>query len=83
MEYVKTILIVASINVIAVIGMTIFTGFTGLFSLGHAAFMAIGAYGAGILTYFYHVPFLLAVLFGSVLAGLVSLAIGYPLIKGT
>lgn len=81
-EYVKTIFIVASINVIAVIGMTIFTGFTGLFSLGHAAFMAIGAYGAGILTYFYHVPFLLAILFGSVLAGLVSLIIGYPLIKG-
>lgn len=82
MGYFKTIFIVASINVVAVIGMTIFTGFTGLFSFGHAAFIAIGAYGATILTYFYHFPFILALLLGSMLAGLVSLLIGYPTIKG-
>lgn len=82
MEYLKTILIIGSINVVAVIGLTIFTGFTGLFSLGHAAFIAIGAYGAGILTYFYHVPFFLAILFGSILAGFISLIIGYPTLKG-
>lgn len=82
MEYLKTILIIGSINVVAVIGLTIFTGFTGLFSLGHAAFIAIGAYGAGILTYFYHVPLFLAILFGSILAGFISLIIGYPTLKG-
>lgn len=82
MDYFETIFIVASINVVAVIGMTIFTGFTGLFSFGHAAFIAIGAYGAAIMTYFYHVPFILAILFGSMLAGLVSLIIGYPTIRG-
>ncbi len=82
MEYFKTIFIVGSINVVAVIGVTIFTGFTGLFSFGHAAFVAIGAYGAGILTYFYHFPFILAVIIGSMLAGLVSLIIGYPTIRG-
>jgi len=81
-EYFKTIFIVGSINVVAVIGVTIFTGFTGLFSFGHAAFVAIGAYGAGILTYFYHFPFILAVIIGSMLAGLVSLIIGYPTIRG-
>ena len=82
MEYIKTIFSIGSINVVAVIGLTIFTGFTGLFSLGHAAFIAIGAYGAGILTYFYHVPFFLAILFGSILAGFISLIIGYPTLKG-
>ncbi len=82
MEYISTIFIVASINVVAVIGMTIFTGFTGLFSFGHAAFIAIGAYGAAILTYFYHFPFILALIFGSLLAGLISLLVGYPTIKG-
>jgi len=81
-EYFKTIFIVGSINVVAVIGVTIFTGFTGLFSFGHASFVAIGAYGAGILTYFYHFPFILAVIIGSMLAGLVSLIIGYPTIRG-
>jgi len=81
-EYISTIFIVASINVVAVIGMTIFTGFTGLFSFGHAAFIAIGAYGAAILTYFYHFPFILALIFGSLLAGLISLLVGYPTIKG-
>jgi len=82
LEYIKTIFIVGSINVVAVIGVSIFTGFTGLFSFGHAAFVAIGAYGAAILTYFYHFPFILAIIFGSILAGLVSLLIGYPTLKG-
>ncbi|HNR66059.1 MAG TPA: branched-chain amino acid ABC transporter permease [Atribacterota bacterium] len=82
MEYIKTIFIVGSINVVAVIGVSIFTGFTGLFSFGHAAFVAIGAYGAAILTYFYHFPFILALIFGSFLAGLISLLVGYPTIKG-
>ena len=82
MGYLKTIFIVGSINVVAVVGVTIFTGYTGLFSYGHAAFVAIGDYGAGILTHFYNFSFTIAIIIGSMLAGLVSLLIGYPTIKG-
>ena len=34
---------------IAVLGLNLLTGFNGQFSLGHSAFMALGAYTAGIM----------------------------------
>lgn len=79
--YIQGVLTLALINVISVVGLSVFTGFTGLFSLGHAAFIAIGAYTAAILTYFYQVNFYLALLAGGFMAGLVSLVIGYPTLR--
>ncbi len=38
------------INAIAAMGVSLLTGFTGIFSLGHAAYMALGAYTTAILT---------------------------------
>jgi branched-chain amino acid transport system permease protein len=40
------------INVILAVSLTLVNGFTGQFSLGHAAFMAIGGYTAVALTYY-------------------------------
>jgi branched-chain amino acid transport system permease protein len=59
----------------------VFTGFTGLFSLGHAAFFAIGAYTAAILTYFYGFNFYVALALGGCAGGLVGFLIGYPTLK--
>ena len=39
-----------AINVILALSLNLINGFTGLFSLGHAGFMAIGAYTCAILT---------------------------------
>ncbi len=47
--YVKGILILSGINLMAVLGLSLLTGFTGLFSFGHAGFMAIGAYAAAFI----------------------------------
>lgn len=80
-SYAIGILTFSSIYLIATVGLAIFTGFTGLFSLGHAAFVAIGAYTAGILTYFYGVNFYLALLAAAVVSGLVGAIIGYPTLK--
>ncbi|HEY3423579.1 MAG TPA: branched-chain amino acid ABC transporter permease [Negativicutes bacterium] len=80
-DYVSGVIIFSLIYVIATVGLSIFTGFTGLFSLGHAAFFAIGAYTAGILTYFYNVNFYLALAAGAAVAGLVGVLIGYPTLK--
>lgn len=44
------ILNLSGIYVILALSMNLINGFTGLFSLGHAGFMAIGAYTVGILT---------------------------------
>lgn len=49
-DYVKTITNLCGIYVILGLSMQLINGFTGLFSLGHAGFMAIGAYTVGILT---------------------------------
>jgi branched-chain amino acid transport system permease protein len=71
----------ACINMIAVLGLSVFTGFTGLFSLGHAAFVSIGAYTSGVLTYHWNVPFFFATLAGMTAAGLASLIIGIPTLR--
>lgn len=80
-EYISGIITFSLIYVIATVGLAVFTGFTGLFSLGHAAFIAIGAYTSGILTYFYGVNFWLALAAGGVTAGLTGVIIGYPTLK--
>ena len=53
-------------------GLALLTGFTGQISLGHAAFMAIGAYSTAALTGALRLPFLLAV----PLAGVIAFALG-------
>ncbi len=40
------------INIVLAVSLNIVNGFTGQFSLGHAGFMAIGGYTAGIITYY-------------------------------
>lgn len=49
-DYIKTIANLCGIYVILGLSMQLINGFTGLFSLGHAGFMAIGAYTVAILT---------------------------------
>ncbi|MBM3300846.1 MAG: branched-chain amino acid ABC transporter permease [Deltaproteobacteria bacterium] len=56
--------------------MNILTGFTGLISLGHAAFMAIGAYCSAILTTKLSLSFWLALPVSGAVAGLVGLVVG-------
>lgn len=74
--YVTGILVLVGINIIAVLGVSILTGFTRLFSFGNAGFMAIGAYTSAILTTRFNFPFLLALMTGALFAGLISFALG-------
>ena len=80
-QYVSGVISLGLIYVIATVGLAVFTGFTGLFSLGHAAFFAIGAYTAAILTYFYGYNFYVALALGGCAGGLVGFLIGYPTLK--
>jgi branched-chain amino acid transport system permease protein len=49
-DYIQRIVIIIGINVILVVSLNLSNGFTGVFSLGHVGFMAIGAYAASLLT---------------------------------
>lgn len=81
MEYIISLIIIGCINVVAVCGMVLLTGYTGIFSMGHAGFMAIGGYTAAILYLYVHVPYILAVILGGLVAAISSIIIGYPTLK--
>ena len=49
-NYVRRIILLLGINIILVVSLNLSNGFTGVFSLGHIGFMAIGAYASAILT---------------------------------
>ncbi len=52
-DYSFRILMYAGINIILATSLNLVNGITGQFSLGHAGFMAVGAYVSASLTYFY------------------------------
>jgi branched-chain amino acid transport system permease protein len=62
------------------VGLMILTGFTGQASLGHAAFLAIGAYTAAYLQQ-YNVPFPVYFLVAGVLTGAVGAMVGFPALR--
>ncbi len=63
------------------VGLNILVGYTGQISLGHAAFMSVGAYTAAVLTTRYGVPWWLAMLAGGAMAALVGTFFGIPSLR--
>ena len=62
------------------VALLILTGFTGQASLGHAAFLAIGAYTAAYLQK-YNVPFPVYFLAAGALTGLIGALVGFPALR--
>src|SRR6476646_2634781 len=62
------------------VGLLILTGFTGQASLGHAAFLAIGAYTAADLQQ-YNGPFAVYFLAAALLTGAVGALVGFPALR--
>lgn len=69
------------INVIAATGLNILTGYTGLVSLGQAAFMGVGAYTVAVLERKWGTPFLLNLLAGGGVAMAVGMVFGIPSLR--
>jgi len=69
------------IAVIGAIGLNILTGFTGLISLGNAAFMAIGAFSAGYLGIRFGLPFYLCIPLAGLITALLGMVIGIPSLR--
>lgn len=74
-------IILIGINIILAVSLNLITGFAGQFSIGHAGFMAIGAYLGAVVTVKFHLPFILAILVGAASAGLLGLVIGIPTLR--
>ncbi len=71
------------INVIVAVGLNLLTGFTGLISLGHAAFMAVGAYSCVVLTTKLDMSFWLSLPASATIAGLIGFLVGLPSLRLT
>ncbi|HOB43893.1 MAG TPA: branched-chain amino acid ABC transporter permease [Bacillota bacterium] len=79
--YYYQLFVIACINVIMAVSLNLVTGCAGQLSLGHAAFMGIGAYTAAIVTLSWDVPFVLALISGSVSAAFFGLLLGLPTLR--
>ena len=53
----------------------------GMLSLGNAAFAGLGGYAAGILTLHFKMPYVISLCGGALVAGLVGLALGLPVLR--
>ena len=78
--YADSVIIGAGINVLLALGLY-FTLATGQFSVGHGGFMAIGAYGASVLTVNFGWPLVPAVLAGAGAAFVIGVLIGLPVLR--
>lgn len=77
--YYYSVLIILGINVILSVSLALLNGFTGLFTMGHAGFMAIGAYISASVVMFLlpNAPFFVQLIVGSLAAGIVAGAVGF------
>ena len=95
-EYVQRIVLLSGINVILAVGLNLINGTTGQFSIGHAGFMAVGAYAAAFAGSKLQAPihgalgvgqladaviFNLALLIGALFAGISGLIVGMPSLR--
>lgn len=69
------------ISLIAVVGLNILIGYCGQLSIGHAGFIAVGAYTSAVLTNRFEMPFLVGLVAGGILSGLIGIVFGLPSIR--
>jgi len=81
--YHEGIVVLLCINCIAAMGVSLLTGFTGIFTLGHAGYMALGAYTAAIMTVRHGYHWLPAIVAGGLIAVAVAWLIGVPTLRLT
>ncbi len=80
-EYHYFIMNLILINLISAIGLQILIGFTGLLSLGHAAFMGVGAYTSALLVTKLGCPFILSILAAGLVASFFGIIVGIPSLR--
>lgn len=69
------------ISLIAATGLNILTGYCGQLSIGHAGFIAVGAYTSAVLTSRLELPFVVGLLASGTVAGLIGVIFGIPSLR--
>lgn len=78
--YANTLIFIA-INIILAVSLHLVIGITGQFSIGHAGFLAVGAYISAIFTMKLQFPFPAALIAGGVIAAVAGLMVGIPSLR--
>jgi branched-chain amino acid transport system permease protein len=80
-NYVTYLLNLTAITIIVALGLNFLMGVTGLISLGHAAFFAVGAYTAGYLASRWNISFLLTLPAAAAVAAVSGFIVGLPALR--
>src|SRR5215216_6286099 len=80
-EYYISILNLCLIACVGALGLNILVGYTGQISIGHGAFMSVGAYTAANLAVKLDLPFWLTLPAGGLMAALIGVIVGMPSLR--
>ncbi len=82
-DYLQATLVMICVNIILAVSLNLVTGFTGQFSLGHAGFMAVGAYATAMISTSIKGVwgFVLGLVVGALLAAIIGFLIGLPTLR--
>lgn len=80
-DYLNYRLAFVALYFIAILGLNVLTGYNGQISLGHGAFMAIGAYTTVILNADYDVGLYWTIPIAGILTGAFGYAFGFPALR--
>src|SRR5437667_6803363 len=80
-EYYISILDLILIAVVGALGLNILVGYTGQISIGHGAFMSVGAYTAANLVVHLGAPFWVTIPAGGLMAALIGAVVGIPSLR--
>ncbi|HVX99751.1 MAG TPA: branched-chain amino acid ABC transporter permease [Pseudorhodoplanes sp.] len=70
-----------AINVIGATGLNLTVGYAGILSIGHSAFMGVGAYVGALMMLYLGTPLLLNIVVGALAAFLVGLVFAIPALR--
>jgi len=80
-EYFVSLVNLSMIAVVGAVGLNILVGYTGQISIGHAAFMSVGAYTAANLAVRLDLPFWITLPAGGLMAAAVGAVVGIPSLR--
>ena len=80
-EYYLSILNLIFIAVVGALGLNILVGYTGQISIGHGAFMSVGAYTAANFAVKLGLPFWITLPLGGLMAALIGVVVGMPSLR--
>src|SRR5205823_4926532 len=80
-DYYLSVINLIAIAVVGALGLNLLVGYTGQISIGHGAFMSVGAYTAANLVTQLHAPFWITIPAGGVMAALIGAIVGIPSLR--